>query len=113
VLNELPTGADVLPPAVYELGTRVLTPPAAGNGLPASIRTRTRNGRWATLEGAPLEGADRSHAAISIRAATAGEAAQPARAHLPPRRTPHAGRPTRARRRLTRKKRHSDGRLVA
>jgi DNA-binding CsgD family transcriptional regulator len=72
-LAELPTGADVLPPAVYELGTRVLTPPAAGNGLPASARIRTRRGRWATLEGAPLEGADRGHAAITIRAATADE----------------------------------------
>ena len=72
-LAELPTGPDVLPPAVYELGTRVLTPPGAGNGLPASVRTRTRSGRWATLEGAPLEGADRGRAAISIRAATVDE----------------------------------------
>lgn len=72
-LAELPTGPDALPPAVYELGTRVLTPPAAGNGLPASVRIRTRSGRWAMLEGAPLEGADHGHAAITIRAATADE----------------------------------------
>jgi DNA-binding CsgD family transcriptional regulator len=72
-LAELPTGPDVLPPAVYELGVRVLTPPAAGNGLPASVRIRTRRGRWATLEAAPLEGAYRGNAAITIRAATADE----------------------------------------
>jgi DNA-binding CsgD family transcriptional regulator len=72
-LDELPTGAGVLPPAVYELGTRVLTPPEAANGLPASVRVRTRTGRWAVIEGAPLEGADRGHAAITIRSATADE----------------------------------------
>ncbi|MGH3002957.1 MAG: helix-turn-helix transcriptional regulator [Gaiellaceae bacterium] len=72
-LAQLPTGPDVLPPAVYELGTRVLTPPAAGNGLPASVRIRTRSGRWATLEGAPLEGVDQGRAAITIRAATVDE----------------------------------------
>ena len=72
-LGELPTGAEVLPPAVYELGTRVLTPAEAANGLPASVRVRTRTGRWAVIEGAPLEGADRGHAAITIRSATADE----------------------------------------
>jgi DNA-binding CsgD family transcriptional regulator len=72
-LAELPTGPDVLPPAVYELGTRVLAPAEAGHGLPASVRVRTRSGRWATLEAAPLEGADRGHAAITIRGATADE----------------------------------------
>jgi DNA-binding CsgD family transcriptional regulator len=72
-LAELPTGPDLLPPAVYELGARVFTPRVAGNGLPASVRIRTRSGRWATLEGAPLEGADRGSAVITIRAATADE----------------------------------------
>jgi DNA-binding CsgD family transcriptional regulator len=72
-LAELPTGPEALPPAVYELGTRVLTPPDAANGLPASVRLRTRTGRWAALEGAPLEGADRGHAAITIRHATTDE----------------------------------------
>jgi DNA-binding CsgD family transcriptional regulator len=72
-LGELPTGPEVLPPAIYELGTRVLTPPEAANGLPASVRVRTRSGRWAMLEGAPLEGADRGHAAITIRSATGDE----------------------------------------
>jgi len=72
-LGELPTGPEVLPPAVYELGTRVLTPPEAANGLPASVRVRTRSGRWAMLEGAPLEGADRGNVAITIRGATTDE----------------------------------------
>jgi DNA-binding CsgD family transcriptional regulator len=72
-LAELPTGPEVLPPAVYELGTRVLTPAHAANGLPASVRTRTRTLRWATLEAAALEGADHGRAAITIRAATADE----------------------------------------
>jgi DNA-binding CsgD family transcriptional regulator len=72
-LAELPTGPDVLPPAVYELGTRVLAPAEAGHGLPASVRVRTRSGRWATLEAAPLEGADRGHAVITIRGSTADE----------------------------------------
>jgi DNA-binding CsgD family transcriptional regulator len=72
-LGELPTGAEVLPPAVYELGARVLTPPEAANGLPASVRVRTHTGRWAVIEGAPLEGADRGNAAITIRSATADE----------------------------------------
>jgi DNA-binding CsgD family transcriptional regulator len=72
-LAELPTGPGVLPPAVYELGTRVLTPPEASHGLPASVRIRTTAGRWATLEGAPLEGAGRGGAAITIRHATTDE----------------------------------------
>jgi DNA-binding CsgD family transcriptional regulator len=72
-LATLPTGPDVLPPAVYELGTRVLTPAHAANGLPASVRIRTVAGSWATLEGAPLEGADQGRAAITIRRATADE----------------------------------------
>jgi DNA-binding CsgD family transcriptional regulator len=72
-LAELPTGPDMLPPAVYELGTRVLTPPDAGHGLPAAVRIRTRTGTWATLEAAPLEGADRGRVAITIRRATGEE----------------------------------------
>jgi DNA-binding CsgD family transcriptional regulator len=72
-LGELPTGPEVLPPAVYEIGTRVLTPPEAANGLPASARVRTRTGCWAVIEGAPLEGASHGHAAITIRSATADE----------------------------------------
>ncbi|MGH2935715.1 MAG: helix-turn-helix transcriptional regulator [Gaiellaceae bacterium] len=74
-LDELPTGGgpETLPPAVYELVTRVLTPTDAANGLPASVRTRTRTGQWATIEGAPLEGDDRRHAAIIVRSATIDE----------------------------------------
>jgi DNA-binding CsgD family transcriptional regulator len=72
-LTELPTGPETLPPAVYELGTRVLTPPAAANGLPASVRIRTRSGRWAVIQAARLEGADQGHVAITIRSATPDE----------------------------------------
>jgi DNA-binding CsgD family transcriptional regulator len=72
-LSELPTGPDALPPAVYELGTRVLTGRDAGHGLPARARIRGRTGRWVALEGARLEGADRGHAAITIRSATSDE----------------------------------------
>jgi DNA-binding CsgD family transcriptional regulator len=69
-LAELPTGPEMLPPAVYELGTRVLTPPAAASGLPASVRIRTRAGRWALIEAAALEGANQGDVAITIRIAT-------------------------------------------
>jgi DNA-binding CsgD family transcriptional regulator len=72
-LPELPTGGDMLPPAFFELGTRVVTPPEAAHGLPSSVRIRTRGGWWATLEGAPLEGADAGRAAITIRASTTDE----------------------------------------
>jgi DNA-binding CsgD family transcriptional regulator len=72
-LAELPTGPDALPPAVYELGTRVLIPAADAHGLPASVRIRTGNGRWATLEGAPLEGAEHGRAAITIRDSSVNE----------------------------------------
>lgn len=72
-LAELPTGPEALPPAVYELGTRVVTPPREANGLPASVRIRTRGGHWAVLEGAPLEGTDGREAAITIRSASADE----------------------------------------
>jgi DNA-binding CsgD family transcriptional regulator len=70
-LAELPTGPEVLPPAIYELGTRALT--GEDTRLPASVRIHTRSGRWATLEAAPLEGADRGRAAITVRHATTNE----------------------------------------
>jgi DNA-binding CsgD family transcriptional regulator len=63
----------MLPPAVYELGARVLTPSEEASGLPATVRIRTQAGRWATLEGAPLEGATPGHVAITIRAASPDE----------------------------------------
>jgi DNA-binding CsgD family transcriptional regulator len=72
-LAELPTGPDVLPPAIYELGTRVLTPTHAATGLPASVRIGTTRGRWAVIEGAPLQGSDHGRAAITIRSATTEE----------------------------------------
>jgi DNA-binding CsgD family transcriptional regulator len=72
-LAELPTGPDVLPPAIYELGTRVLTPAHAATGLPASVRIGTTHGRWAVIEGAALQGSDHGRAAITIRSATTEE----------------------------------------
>jgi DNA-binding CsgD family transcriptional regulator len=72
-LPELLVAGEMLPTSVYELGARVLTPPERAHGLPAIVRVRTHTGRWATLEGAPLEGADRGGVAISVRAATADE----------------------------------------
>jgi DNA-binding CsgD family transcriptional regulator len=65
--------AKMLPAAVYEIGTRVLTPLAEATGLPASVRLRTRTGLWVTIEGAPLEGAAEGHVAITFRAATGDE----------------------------------------
>jgi DNA-binding CsgD family transcriptional regulator len=73
-LRELPTGAGVVPPAVYELGTRVLVRREKTTDLPASVRIRTRSGHWAVLEAAALEGATRERAAaITIRRATSDE----------------------------------------
>jgi DNA-binding CsgD family transcriptional regulator len=66
-----PTG--MLPPAVYELGTRVLTPDEEASGLPATVRIRTGLGRLATLEAAPLEGAGSGHVVVTVRAASAHE----------------------------------------
>jgi DNA-binding CsgD family transcriptional regulator len=72
-LAELHSAPEMLPPAVYEIGARVLTPPDAATGLPTSVRIRTATGRWAVIEGAPLEGADRGHVAITIRGASSDE----------------------------------------
>jgi DNA-binding CsgD family transcriptional regulator len=66
-------GAEMLPPAVYEIGARVLTPAAEATALPPTVRLRTRTGHWATIEGAPLEGAGRGNIAITFRIATAHE----------------------------------------
>jgi len=70
-LDEL--GAAQLPPAVYELGARVLAPHAASGGLPAVVRLRTASGRWAAIEGARLEGRDDDRVAILVREATVDE----------------------------------------
>jgi DNA-binding CsgD family transcriptional regulator len=69
-LSELPApGPGQLPPAVFEIGARALEPPG---GLPNRVRMRTAGGRWAALEGAPLEGAA-AGVAVTVRAATAEE----------------------------------------
>jgi DNA-binding CsgD family transcriptional regulator len=66
-------GGDMLPSAIYEIGTRVLTPPEDATDLPPSVRLRTWTGRWAVVEGAALEGAGHGHVAITLRAAAGDE----------------------------------------
>jgi DNA-binding CsgD family transcriptional regulator len=72
-LRLLPVAPGMLPPALYEIGTRALTPPAEATGLPSTVRIRTRSERWAVAEGAPLEGVERGRVAITLREATAAE----------------------------------------
>jgi DNA-binding CsgD family transcriptional regulator len=73
-LAELGAGAGaMLPPAVYEIGTRVLTPPAEATSLSPSVRLRTRTGSWAVIGGAALEGEERGRVALTFRAATTDE----------------------------------------
>jgi DNA-binding CsgD family transcriptional regulator len=62
-----------MPPAVYEIAARVLTPPELAHRLPPNVRVRTNQGRWCVIEGARLEGAAAGRVAITIRAATAHE----------------------------------------
>jgi DNA-binding CsgD family transcriptional regulator len=71
-LTDLAPGA-MLPPAVYELGARVLTPAEHAHGLPARVRIRTHTGRWSVIEAAQLEGNDAGRVAVTIRAATGEE----------------------------------------
>jgi DNA-binding CsgD family transcriptional regulator len=66
-------GRTMLPPAVYGIGARVLTPPELAHRLPATVRVRTNHGRWCVIEGARLEGAAAARVAITIRPATADE----------------------------------------
>ncbi|MGH9408651.1 MAG: helix-turn-helix transcriptional regulator [Vicinamibacterales bacterium] len=72
-LDDLAPGGEMLPPAVYEIGARALTPARAAHGLPARVRIRAQSGRWSVIEGAPLEGTSTRRVAITIRAATADE----------------------------------------
>jgi DNA-binding CsgD family transcriptional regulator len=75
-LGELPASAPdpaSLPPAVYEIAARALDPAHDAIGLPNRVRIRTASGRWSVIEGAPLEGAEHGHVAITIRAATGDE----------------------------------------
>jgi DNA-binding CsgD family transcriptional regulator len=64
---------NMLPPAVYEIGARVLTPPELAHRLPPRVRLRTQSGRWCVIEGARLEGEPSPRVAITIRAATGDE----------------------------------------
>jgi len=70
-LGSEPTG--MLPPALYEIGTRARTPTENATGLPALVRIRTTSGHWATVEGALLEGTTAGDVAITVRAASSDE----------------------------------------
>jgi DNA-binding CsgD family transcriptional regulator len=72
-LAALGAAHDMLPPAVYEIGARVLTPADDAHGLAPSVRVRTPSGRWSVIEGAPLDGGGSRQVAITVRAATADE----------------------------------------
>jgi DNA-binding CsgD family transcriptional regulator len=65
----------MLPPAIYEIGARVLAThsPNGPRPLPARVRLRTPSGRWAVIEGARLEGGDEGRVAITLRAAMVDE----------------------------------------
>jgi DNA-binding CsgD family transcriptional regulator len=68
-LRELVGEGEILPAAVYELCARLAAPP----GLPPRVRLRTRTGRWAAIEGAPLEGGGTGDTAIIVRDASLDE----------------------------------------
>jgi DNA-binding CsgD family transcriptional regulator len=71
-LGSEPAGG-MLPPALYELGTRARTPAEVATRLPSSVRIHTTSGRWAAAEGAMLEGTSAGDVAITIRAASNAE----------------------------------------
>jgi DNA-binding CsgD family transcriptional regulator len=69
-LTRLPaSGSGALPPAVYEIAARA----HHAVGLPNRVRIRAATGRWAVLEGAPLEGGGPGRVVVTARAATAEE----------------------------------------
>lgn len=74
-LEQLQPVGGMLPPAVYEIGTRVLACDEADgpSRLPARVRIRTPSGRWSVIEGATLEGGEEARVAITLRAASADE----------------------------------------
>jgi len=61
---------DILPAVMYAIAGRAF----GASRLPASLQFRTAAGRWAIVDGARLEGADAGRAALTIRAASPGEA---------------------------------------
>jgi DNA-binding CsgD family transcriptional regulator len=52
---------------------RARTEASDATGLPCSARIRTPAGRWATVEGAALEGANAGQVAVTLREATPEE----------------------------------------
>jgi DNA-binding CsgD family transcriptional regulator len=69
------TPTETLPPCVFEIAARALTPPEESTELPNLVRILTHGGQWAVVEGAPLEGAACGSVAITFRPATAAEIA--------------------------------------
>jgi len=72
-LADLPTVAELLPTALYEIAARALTPPDAFHGLPTRVRVRAQSGNWSVIEGAKLEGGEPGRVAITIRAGSGDE----------------------------------------
>jgi len=63
-----------LPQTVYAVAARAsaLACPSVGE-LPALLRTRTTDARWAVVEAAPLHGAEAGTIAVTLRAASSAE----------------------------------------
>jgi DNA-binding CsgD family transcriptional regulator len=63
-----------LPQTIYAVAARARAAACPSVGaLPARLRTRTVDGRWAMIEAAPLEGTDVGVIAVTLRAATSAE----------------------------------------
>jgi hypothetical protein len=63
-----------LPQTIYAVAARAsATACPSVRGLPARLRTRTTDGRWAVIEAAPLQGSDADAVAVTLRAATGAD----------------------------------------
>jgi DNA-binding CsgD family transcriptional regulator len=63
-----------LPQAVYAVAARACAASCPGTiDLPARLRTRTMDGRWAVIEAAALDGAEQGMIAVTLRAAVTAD----------------------------------------